>query len=130
MPVTWSISHEDRIVLASAEGDTSLADLEQYMSAVAAAGGMPYRKLFDASYVAPGALRLAELRASAGKVVALAAGETLGRSPSSSDRNSSRRWPKRSAKSMPGARWQFSATPSKRANGWTVDLKAASSTAR
>ena len=78
MPVKWSISHEDRLVLASAEGEATLADLEQYMSAVAAAGGMPYRKLFDATYVAPGALRLSELRAFAGKVIALAKAGPLG----------------------------------------------------
>ena len=63
MPLKWSISHEDRLVLASAEGEASMADLEEYMSAVVAAGAMPYRKLFDTTYVAPGVLRLAELRA-------------------------------------------------------------------
>jgi hypothetical protein len=39
MPVKWSTSHEDRIVVAAAEGDASLEDLERYISAVAAAGG-------------------------------------------------------------------------------------------
>jgi len=78
VPVKWSISHEDRLVLASAEGEATLADLEQYMSAVEAAGGMPYRKLFDVTYVAPGALRLSELRAFAGKVIALAKAGPLG----------------------------------------------------
>jgi hypothetical protein len=63
VPVKWSISHEDRLVLASAEGEASMADLEEYISAVVAAGAMPYRKLFDTTYIAPGALRLAELRA-------------------------------------------------------------------
>ena len=72
MPVKWSISHEDRMVLASAEGEASLADLEQYISSVIAAGAMPYRKLFDTTYIAPGALRLAELRAFSRKVLELA----------------------------------------------------------
>ena len=70
MPVKWSINHEDRIVLANAEGEASIEDLEQYLSAMAAAGGMPYRKLFDTTYLAPGALRLAELRAFSAKVLA------------------------------------------------------------
>jgi hypothetical protein len=72
MPVKWSISHEDRIVLASAEGEASVEDLDQYFSAMAAAGGMPYRKLFDLTYVVSGGLRLAELRAFSKQVIGLA----------------------------------------------------------
>jgi hypothetical protein len=70
--VKWSVNHEERLVLASAEGEASLADLEQYISGVIAAGAMPYRKLFDATYVAPGVLRLTELRAFSRKVLELA----------------------------------------------------------
>lgn len=72
MPVTWSISHEDRLVLAAVSGEASIQDLEQYMAAVTAAGGMPYRKLFDATYAAPGSLRLSELRAFSKAIVAYA----------------------------------------------------------
>ena len=78
MPVTWSISHDDRLVLATANGDCSLEDLQRYMSALAAAGAMPYRKLFDATYVTPGTLRLAEIKAFAGMVVAFAKGGPIG----------------------------------------------------
>jgi hypothetical protein len=78
VPVKWSISHEDRLVLASAEGEASMADLEEYISAVVAAGAMPYRKLFDTTYVAPGALRLAELRAFSKKVLELAKAGPIG----------------------------------------------------
>jgi hypothetical protein len=78
MPVKWSISHEDRIVLASAEGEASIEDLEQYLTAMAAAGGLPYRKLFDTTYIAPGTLRLAELRAFSRKVLALAKDGPIG----------------------------------------------------
>ncbi|HET6223850.1 MAG TPA: hypothetical protein VFE11_16865 [Dongiaceae bacterium] len=74
----WSINHEDRLVLASAEGDASLADLEQYISGVIAAGALPNRKLFNATYVAPGALRLAELRAFSRKVLELAKSGPIG----------------------------------------------------
>jgi hypothetical protein len=78
VPVKWSISHEDRMVLASAEGEASLADLEQYISGVIAAGAMPYRKLFDTNYLAPGALRLTEIRAFSRKVLELAKAGPIG----------------------------------------------------
>jgi hypothetical protein len=78
VPVKWSINHEDRLVLASAEGEASIADLEEYIAGVIAAGGMPYRKLFDTTYIAPGTLRLAELRAFSRKVVELAKGGPIG----------------------------------------------------
>ena len=72
MPVNWSISHTDRIVLATVEGEASIVDLERYISDMAAAGGLPYRKLFDMTYIASGGMRLAELRVFSGKVLALA----------------------------------------------------------
>jgi hypothetical protein len=72
MPVKWSISHENRMVLATADGEASLEDLEQYIVEMAAAGGLPYRKLFDMTYIEPGTFRLAELRAFSRKVLALA----------------------------------------------------------
>lgn len=78
MPVKWSINHKDGIVLASAEGEASLQDVEHYIAAMAAAGGLPYRKLFDVTYVAPGALRLAELKALSAKVLALAKDGPIG----------------------------------------------------
>jgi hypothetical protein len=78
MPVKWSINHEDRLVLASAEGEASFVDLEEYFSGMIAAGGLPYRKLFDATYVAPGALRLAELRAFSKQVLELAKAGPMG----------------------------------------------------
>jgi hypothetical protein len=78
MPVNWSISHKDQIVLAAAEGEVSVEDLERYVSEMADAGGLPYRKLFDLTYVASGGLRLAELRAFSRKVVALAKDGPIG----------------------------------------------------
>jgi hypothetical protein len=78
MPVNWSINHEERLVLASAEGDASMAELEQYMAGMIAAGGLPYRKLFDTTYIAPGAFRLAELRAFSRQVLELAKGRPIG----------------------------------------------------
>jgi hypothetical protein len=78
VPVTWSINHTDRIVLGAAEGNVSLKDLEEYLSAIAAAGGLPYRKLFDTTYVAPGSLRLSELRAFSSRILGLAKEGTIG----------------------------------------------------
>jgi hypothetical protein len=78
MPVKWSINHEERLVLASAEGEASLADLQEYTSGMIASGGLPYRKLFDATYVAPGTLRLAELRAFSKGVLELAKAGAIG----------------------------------------------------
>ena len=78
MPVKWSINHEERLVLASAEGEASFADLKEYVSGMVAAGGLPYRKLFDVTYVAPGALRLAELRALSKNVLELAKAGPVG----------------------------------------------------
>jgi hypothetical protein len=72
VPVTWSICHDDRLVLAAADGDCSLQDFEQYISAVTTAGGMPYRKLFDVTYVTPGSIRIAELKSFARTIVAYA----------------------------------------------------------
>ena len=78
MPVKWSINHEERLVLASAEGEASMADLAQYLAGMIAAGGLPYRKLFDTTYIAPGALRLAELRALSKQVLELGKGGPIG----------------------------------------------------
>ena len=78
MPVKWSICHEDRIVLASADGEVSVTDLDHYLSAVVAAGGLPYRKLFDLTYVVSGGLRLAELRAFSKTVLSLAKDGPIG----------------------------------------------------
>jgi hypothetical protein len=78
MPVKWSINHDERLVSAAAEGEASFADLEEYTSGMIAAGGLPYRKLFDATYVAPGSLRLAELWAFSKQVLALAKAGPMG----------------------------------------------------
>jgi len=41
MPLQWTISHEDRLVLAVATGSISLADMEGYFADVAHSGAMP-----------------------------------------------------------------------------------------
>ena len=55
MPVTWSISHGEQLVVAIAEGEVVRGDIDGYLSAMIAEGAMPYRKLFDLTF-APMAL--------------------------------------------------------------------------
>lgn len=49
MPVRWNIDHARKRVEARADGEMSASNVMGYLAAVAAAGGMPYAKLFDAS---------------------------------------------------------------------------------
>ena len=62
MPVNWTISHPDKLVVAVAEGEVEHADVDKYLLALIAEGAMPYRKLFDVTF-APLSMGLAELRA-------------------------------------------------------------------
>ena len=47
MPVHWTISHANRLVLAVAKGDVDAADIEAYFREVNNEGGMSYAKIFD-----------------------------------------------------------------------------------
>lgn len=47
MPVTWTISHEDRLVTVTAEGPVTLKEAEEYLDAIVVNDAMPYRKLVD-----------------------------------------------------------------------------------
>ena len=49
MPMRWTISHDDRLVLATAEGPLGLLEIEAYFDALIVAGAQPYAKLLDAS---------------------------------------------------------------------------------
>jgi hypothetical protein len=51
MPIRWTISHEERLVLAATEGVVTLKDIETYLDALVVADAAPYAKLFDASNV-------------------------------------------------------------------------------
>ena len=51
MPITWTVSHPSRLVVAVAKGDISAADVLAYVDEIDQAGAMPYRKLFDLSGV-------------------------------------------------------------------------------
>ena len=77
MPVTWSISHEEQLVVAIAEGEVVRGDIDGYLSAMIAEGAMPYRKLFDLTF-APMALAAAALRALGKRVTDYAKGGPVG----------------------------------------------------
>ncbi|MFO1083401.1 MAG: STAS/SEC14 domain-containing protein [Reyranellaceae bacterium] len=47
MPVTWTISHPDRLIVAVAEGTVTLQEIEQYLDGVVTSDVLPYRKIFD-----------------------------------------------------------------------------------
>ena len=53
MPIRWTISHEERLVVATTEGVVTLKDVEAYLDALVVADAMPYAKLFDASDIDP-----------------------------------------------------------------------------
>ena len=49
MPMRWTISHDERLVMVTAEGQVTLLEIEAYFDAVVLAGAQPYAKLLDAS---------------------------------------------------------------------------------
>src|SRR5262249_47534367 len=68
MPVHWTISHPQRLVVAVAKGHVTVADHEQYFAGVTADGGMSYRKIFDTPHT-PHALTAENVRALGQRVV-------------------------------------------------------------
>ena len=50
MPVHWTISHPQRLVVAVAKETVSVSDIEQYFAGVTDAGGMAYRKIFEITH--------------------------------------------------------------------------------
>ena len=47
MPFKWTISHDERLVTAKAEGVVVLQHIQDYLDAVVVAGAGPYAKLVD-----------------------------------------------------------------------------------
>jgi hypothetical protein len=62
MPVHWTISHAQRLVVAVTKEPVTVADIEQYFAGVTAGGGMAYRKIFEITQT-PAALSEENLRA-------------------------------------------------------------------
>jgi hypothetical protein len=53
MPIRWEVLHPEKLLLVTADGVVTLADVERYLDAIVTAGAMPYAKLFDATGVTP-----------------------------------------------------------------------------
>ena len=47
MPITWTISKDDRFVSACAQGDVTLQDVEALLDDIVVNDALAYRKLFD-----------------------------------------------------------------------------------
>jgi len=49
MPLHWTVSHPQRLVIAIAKGEVQAREVEKYLEDIFAQGGGPYRKMFDVS---------------------------------------------------------------------------------
>ncbi len=68
MPVQWTISHPDRLVVAVARERVTVSDIERYFAGVTAEGAMGYRKIFEITHT-PEALSDENLRALGARIV-------------------------------------------------------------
>lgn len=68
MPVHWTVSHPQRLVVAVTKDQVTAADIEQYFAGVTADGAMAYRKIFEITH-APMALSEENLKALGQRVV-------------------------------------------------------------
>src|SRR5476649_2190490 len=71
MPVHWTISHPNRLVVAVTKDEVGAKDIEQYFAGVTAEGAMAYRKIFEITHT-PQALNADNLRALGQRVVCYA----------------------------------------------------------
>jgi hypothetical protein len=62
MPVHWTVSHPQRLVVAVTKDKVTVADIEQYFAGVTADGAMAYRKIFEITHT-PMALSEENLKA-------------------------------------------------------------------
>lgn len=68
MPVHWTISHANRLVVAVAKDEVTVSDIEKYFAGMTADGAMAYRKIFEITHT-PMALSEENLRALGERVV-------------------------------------------------------------
>jgi len=68
MPVHWTVSHPQRLVVAVTKDEVTVADFEQYFAGVTADGAMAYRKIFEITHT-PNALSDENLKALGQRVV-------------------------------------------------------------
>ena len=62
MPIRWTVSRADRLVIATVSGEAGREDFARYLAEIDAAGAMPYRKILDLSF-APLAMNAADIKA-------------------------------------------------------------------
>src|SRR5205814_5321142 len=68
MPVHWTVSHAQRLVVAITKDEVTAADIEQYFAGVTADGAMAYRKIFEITHT-PQALSDENLKALGQRVI-------------------------------------------------------------
>ena len=68
MPVHWTVSHPNRLVVAIAKDDVTPADIERYFAGITADGAMAYRKIFEITHT-PAALNADNLRSLGARVI-------------------------------------------------------------
>ncbi len=68
MPVHWTISHANRLVVAVAKDRVTVSDIEKYFAAITADGAMAYRKIFEVTNT-PMALSEENLKALGERIV-------------------------------------------------------------
>jgi len=77
LPLSWTVSHDERLVVATGTGDVVLMDLIRFMQGLAQGGLLSYPRIIDLSH-ATLALKAAEIRHIAQGVAAASANGTLG----------------------------------------------------
>jgi hypothetical protein len=68
MPVHWTISHPNRLVVAVTKDEVDAKDIEQYFAGVTAEDAMSYRKIFEITHT-PLALNPDNLRTLGQRVI-------------------------------------------------------------
>lgn len=68
MPVHWTVSHPNRLVVAVAKDDVTPADIERYFAGITADGAMAYAKIFEITHT-PTALNDENLKALGERVI-------------------------------------------------------------
>lgn len=53
MPIHWTISHPNKLVVAVCKGPLTRQDIEAYLDAVVVVDGLSYRKIFDMTQAEP-----------------------------------------------------------------------------
>jgi hypothetical protein len=77
MPIQWTVSHAERLVIAKVSGDAYRTDFERYLAEIQAAGLLSYRKILDMTF-APLSMRAADIKAIGRIIVEYAKNGPLG----------------------------------------------------